>query len=80
MTNEERRNALNKARAQALRHATWAEELSDQRHDVPKDWSAHIRLATMWSQVAQALKEGDPRHDAASGIRNVFTTETRDTT
>lgn len=66
MTNEERRRALNKARAEALRHATWAEELADQRHDDPKGWSARIRMATMWAAVADALKDGDPDHDGTS--------------
>lgn len=68
MTNNERRSALNKARAQAIRHATWAEELSDTRENDPKTWSWHIRMAGMWSQVAQALKDGDPVHDGPDNI------------
>lgn len=64
MTNTERRNALNRARAEALRHATWAEEYFD-----PEEGSVvcrrHLEISAMWSQVAQALKDGDPTHDSA---------------
>lgn len=67
MTNNERRNALNRARAEALRHAVWAEEINSEHTDHPA-LNDHIRLSTMWSQVAQALKDGDPVHDGPDNI------------
>lgn len=73
MTNNERRTSLNKARAEAVRHATWAEEYYEQND--PALTRDHARLATMWSQVAQALKDGDPVHDGPDNIpASQFTT------
>lgn len=65
MTNEQRRNALNKARAEALRHATWAEELSTVGDDNSRPtWEQHVDLSSMWALVAQALKDGSPSRDS----------------
>lgn len=71
MTNEQRRNALNKARAEALRHATWAEELSTDITSLGNEsptLALHIDLAQTWAAVAQALKDGDPSHDSVGGL------------
>lgn len=63
MTNEERRRALNKARAEAIKHATWAEEAYGRSaEDGPE-----AILACMWAAVANAMKDGDPLHDGPSG-------------
>lgn len=71
MTNGERRHALNKARAEALRHATWAEELSEDYQSNPKLWSAHLRMASMWAAVGDVLKDGDPDHDSSDGHSSI---------
>jgi hypothetical protein len=65
MTNEERRNALNAARKYAFRHACAAEEF-DFETDLTQ-FTKHCRLAEIWANVAQAMKDGDPVHDAPDG-------------
>lgn len=63
MTNEERRKALQEARTQALAYAREADDgYADHGMDGPE-----TNLATMWASVAQALKDGDPLHDAPDG-------------
>jgi len=61
VTNNERRAALNKARAEALRHAVWAEETFPE--NTQQTWD-HATMARTWAAVAEALKDGDPMHDA----------------
>lgn len=65
MTNEERREALNQARKNALQWATWAER-NFERETVT---GVRIRaeMATMWADVANAMKDGDPDHDGTDG-------------
>lgn len=60
MDNRTRRAALNRARAKALEHAELAEQLAD--HE------GHGAMANVWSNVAQALKDGDPEHDKVDGV------------
>lgn len=65
MTNEERRAALNRARVKALEHAENAEggRMSDQ----VGPWNRARDLALIWAAVAEAMKDGDPVHDAPDG-------------
>lgn len=58
MTNEERRAALNFAREKALENAQAAEV----HHS-----DLALRKANMWALVANAMKDGDPVHDAPDG-------------
>lgn len=57
MTNAERRAALNKARERAMKYA-----LEMELTDTPP----HFRAA-VWAHVANAMKDGDPIHDAPDG-------------
>lgn len=66
MTNEERREALNEARAKALQWATYAER-NFQREPYGSGNQHRIELAKMWAQVADAMKDGDPVHDGPDG-------------
>ena len=65
MTNDERREALNQARRYSYRHVCAAEELSIET-DLTQ-FTRHCRLAEVWASVAQAMKDGDPTHDAPDG-------------
>ncbi len=68
MTNEERRQALNEARKMAYQYAKQANmtnldgTLTDERRADFRD------TAKTWSLVAQAMKDGDPIHDAPDGV------------
>lgn len=62
MTNDERRVALNSARRRAYEHALRAESIPAE-HDA-MSFTRHARLAEVWANVAQAMKDGDPDHDA----------------
>lgn len=67
MTNEERKAALNLARRKSLEYAQAAETTGG------LDTIA-MAMSTIWSDVAQAMKDGDPKHDAPDGepIHNPF--------
>lgn len=65
MTNEERRAALNLARRKALGYAMAADGRSYPRASVETEYE--IRMAVMWGKVAEAMKDGDPVHDATDG-------------
>lgn len=57
MTNEQRREALGRARSKALEWAEKAEKGAT--HEVgTRDPDEAIRMADMWAAVAQALKVG----------------------
>ncbi len=58
MTNEERREALNLARRNAVAAAHEMEAATDT--------APHFR-AVVWAHVANAMKDGDPVHDAPDG-------------
>jgi hypothetical protein len=62
MTNEERREALNRARKEAYDHALKAELAVD---GVTRQ--GHGEMAKVWAAVAEAMKDGDPVHDAPDG-------------
>lgn len=73
MTNEERRRALNTARAKALEFAEAATVgYAQHGEDGPE-----VLLATMWAAVAEAMKDGDPVHDAPDGRPALSMTELR---
>lgn len=57
MTNEQRRNALERARRKALEWAERAEEGATHKVGTV-DPDEAIRMASMWAEVAQALKVG----------------------
>jgi hypothetical protein len=60
MTNEERRTALNLARSKALEFAQRADtHWVNTAEDGPE-----AMLAMVWANVAQAMKDGSPTHDA----------------
>lgn len=67
MTNEERRAALNLARRKTLEYAEAADIVSAQQE-------AYQGLAIMWADVANAMKDGDPLHDAPDGLPAGITT------
>ena len=71
MTNEERRNALNEARAKALANAKAAQRVNDHwsrwGSQAPAAIERLTRMARMWASVAEAMKDGDPVHDAPDG-------------
>lgn len=65
MTNEERREALNRARRNALQWAEWAER-NFERTSVTSN-QLRVEMAKMWAGVADAMKDGDPVHDGPDG-------------
>jgi hypothetical protein len=81
VTNEERRAALNEARTLAQKHARIAEAAP--RYGLDPDH--HVRRSRMWAAVAEAMKDGDPMHDAPDGrptyddvpLHHLITEETR---
>lgn len=69
MNNKERRIALNTARANAYHHAQRAEKVYD---NIGED-GPEVLLATMWANVAEAMKDGDPSHDGPDGHPTILT-------
>lgn len=67
MTNEERRAALNRAREKALAYAEAASSGTFSQTYTPREELA--LLSQTWSLVAQAMKDGDPAHDAPDGAQ-----------
>ena len=74
MTNEERRAALNLARRKTLEYAEAADRFPvvDMSGEAsPRELMARrehvMHQATMWADVANAMKDGDPLHDAPDG-------------
>lgn len=65
MTNEERRMALRLARLSALNHAKAAE---NNAYNPTRTQEEHMCMATMWANVANAMKLGDPLHDGVDGV------------
>lgn len=62
MTNAERKAALAEARSKAVAHAR-ASEVAGSIGMIEN----HIMRATMWAALAEAMKDGDPSHDAPDG-------------
>lgn len=60
MTNEERRELLAKARVNTV---YWAERAQEQWPMSSSAGEEYISMATMWANVAQALKTGDAHAD-----------------
>ena len=60
MDNTKRRAALDKARAQAL---FWAERADEQWPISPTAAEEYAMMASMWADVANAMKGGDERAD-----------------
>ncbi len=77
MTNEERRTALNLARKNALTYAQALADLSPTIirvgavdgpvEQVNPQFIAAAEQAKVWAAVAEAMKDGDPVHDAPDG-------------
>lgn len=65
MTNEERRRALNKARRKALEYAEAASSGTFSQTYMSRQELAE--MARTWAAVAEAMKDGDPVHDAPDG-------------
>lgn len=63
MTNEERRAALNLARQRAFHYAREADHV----YECVGEDGPEVNLANMWAAVAEAMKDGDPKHDAPDG-------------
>jgi hypothetical protein len=66
MTNERRRDALNKARGKALLYAQAADDWHAEGDSLNIQISC--QMATMWARVAEAMKDGDPVHDGPDGL------------